>query len=382
MSMYRSAIAVSPGMGAPALMPVVKLPLVKVTHVTQTPHGPVVSGEVVEGTFVPHPDDVGHDEIGAFWKRKKKRGGVAIARKPQPRRVAKGKPKAVKWAKKNKKKARANTKRIAPKHVALPPSAVKAGDKDSSGAPGGPSASPAEGGMLTAQGRDDAAALDAADDAASLSEASPDDGGGEEAEDTNQAADDGGGEDGGDDSSDEGADDSDADVSGVDNMGSEWVGLDEIAGDDDVSGDEWVGADDIAGSAPKRKAKGPNAALVRSRGYTKKRRQPLPFTSASIAAGASAVVSVIPQTLFRGRKLVVAGAIAASFTIDDIKVGNVSQGAAAGSIPADAFGPTTTGEDNMQMDTCPPGMSITLSVTNTSGGALVFRAVIFGDSVQ
>ena len=171
----------------------------------------------------------------------------------------------------------------------------------------------------------------------------------------------------------QGSDESENTVQGERTMGgrSEWVGLDEIAGEE-IAGDDY----DVSGSA------GPNRAQVRKTGYTKYRRQYLPIASGSIAAGASATITIAPQTLFRGRKLSIPSAIAPSFLIDDLKVGNVSQGAAAGSVPAESFVSNATGEDNIQMDTASPGKTISINVTNTSGGALTFRATLFGDSVQ
>ncbi len=153
------------------------------------------------------------------------------------------------------------------------------------------------------------------------------------------------------------------------------VGWDEIAGDD-----EYVGLDEIAG-APQQQ--GPSQARVRPKGYTKARKQMIGINSAAtIAAAAQSTITVAPQTLFRGRKLIVGAALGVAFTIDDIKVGNVSQMAASGSVIADAFLPTATGQDNISMDTCPPGMSISITVTNISAGALTFRGALFGDSVQ
>ncbi len=156
----------------------------------------------------------------------------------------------------------------------------------------------------------------------------------------------------------------------------EWVGLDEIAYDDDgVSGDE------IAGS--RRRPVGPNALQVRQRGYTKGRKQPLGFASTgTVAAGASATITVPPQTLFRGRKLSVPADIAPYFTIDQLLVGNTPQFAAAGALPADSFRADATGQDNLTMDSCPPGLVITMVVTNQDSSAHQFRATLFGDSAM
>ena len=81
------------------------------------------------------------------------------------------------------------------------------------------------------------------------------------------------------------------------------------------------------------------------------------------------------------RKLLVGGSIASSFVIEDIKVGRNSQFVATGAQPAEAFKDTATG-DNVSLDTCKPGVDLTLIVTNITGAASDFRASLFGDSVE
>lgn len=379
MSLYKDAIAV-------ATVPVTRVPsvsqvqLVKVDKVIPTPHGPVVSGEIVVGEYYPPGNDVGYDgdEIGfGFFKKLGRiaKGGVKIVAKTG-KRVVKGTTRGVKWVARN--PIKAATLAVPGVATYYAAKAIKKKLK------GKGRARPAPALTATQEGQDQAAAMDAAEyGAPGAATPEPPSAPTPPVSEATESQLDSVEDDGGD-----GADDSDggSDESEVSGMGTqEWVGLDEIAGDDDVSGDEeYVGSDEIAGARrPMKRKPGPNAALVRQKGYTKKRRQPLAFNSTgTVAAGASATISVIPQTLFRGRKLVVPTAISGSFTIDDLKVGNVSQFAASGSQAAEAFSPQTTGEDNIQMDTCPPGMTLTLSVTNTSGGALQFRATLFGDSVQ
>lgn len=421
--------------------------LVKVHSTIPTPHGPVIAGEVVEAQyFAPGeatPAEVGFSfkklakKVGRGVKSVAKasgrtvksvardaktvgklavkyhpitlaaKGGFKVA-KFTGKHVAKGSKKAVRWAKKNPVKALA----IATGPLGLATYATLKGGKSVKRAlspkrkrgstvpalgpmtdDGTPASDVPPGSLLTPEGQANAASLDAEEDSARMAE--PESYPGEQNEDgdnndgppnvleppTTDDDDDDSRESQSDDD-DEGTDDDsssndeESEVSGM--ADEEWVGLDEIAGE----GDEWVGADEI-GAVAKRRGVLPNAALVRKKGYAKKRRQPLGFNSSgTVAAGASATIAVVAQTLFRGRKLVVPAAIMASFTIDDIKVGNVSQFAASGSQSAEAFGPTTTGEDNVQMDTCAPGLSIFMTVTNTSGGALQFRATLFGDSVQ
>lgn len=178
-------------------------------------------------------------------------------------------------------------------------------------------------------------------------------------------------------SEDEGSEDEDPETendqtSGEANMSrEEYIGLEEI-------GLEEIGDDDEIGATNPR----PNRVVVAKKKDRKARQQPIGFTGTALAAGSSETLTVTPQTLFRGRRLIVSSAIAANFTITDIKVGNQSQMASSGALPADAFLPTTTGEDNLTMDTCNPGIQISISVTNISGGASTFRAALFGNSVM
>jgi len=54
---------------------------------------------------------------------------------------------------------------------------------------------------------------------------------------------------------------------------------------------------------------------------------------------------------------------------------------ATGAQPAEAFKDTATGE-NVALDTCKPGVDLTLIVTNVTGAAVDFRASLFGDVVE
>lgn len=172
--------------------------------------------------------------------------------------------------------------------------------------------------------------------------------------------------------------DDDGEESVGDNMPDE-IGWDEIGDDVDsmLAGDEYVGGP-RRGAAPQ----GPNAALVRQRGFAKSREYPLGFSSVgTIAAAASSTVTAQPQTLFRPKRLVIPSSIAGSFTIQDIKVGNTSQLVASGSLPAALYSELAVGT-LQRFDTASPGIIISLAVTNTSAGALAFVAAMIGDSVQ
>ncbi|MDX2023240.1 MAG: hypothetical protein SF187_23605 [Deltaproteobacteria bacterium] len=193
------------------------------------------------------------------------------------------------------------------------------------------------------------------------------------------------------------------DIMGDDIMGDELVGVDDILGDD-IMGDYLVGAQaarrrrlrqarpavSAAAAANAKKAlmrkailakRLRNAAIVHKRGPSKSRVQPLGFSREAIAPGDTTEITARPQVLFRGRRLLVGSTIAGSFTIEDIKVGRNSQFVGTGPQPAEAFRDTATG-DNISLDTCKPGVDISITVRNITGAAADFRATLFGDVVE
>jgi hypothetical protein len=194
-----------------------------------------------------------------------------------------------------------------------------------------------------------------------------------------------------------------------DELGDELIGDvlvgDDILGDVDIMGDDLIG-DYLVGAPIKRSTKRrlqvaaarkvntsrllrqamlakrlKTAKMIHRRGPTKTRIQSIGFTRAGVPANATVEITARPQVLFRGTRLLVGGSIAASFVIEDIKVGRNSQFVATGAQPAEAFKDTATG-DNVALDTCKPGVDLTLIVTNITGAASDFRASLFGDSVE
>lgn len=132
-------------------------------------------------------------------------------------------------------------------------------------------------------------------------------------------------------------------------------------------------------SAPPR-----NAVVVQTAEPRNAQEMVLGIQSAStVAAGASEVITFRPQVLFRATRLIVPDIIAPYFTIDDIKIGNASQFAASGAVPASAFGEAVnaSGKPNLVMKTAQVSQDIVMTVTNRSGAAAQFRAALFGDSV-
>lgn len=126
----------------------------------------------------------------------------------------------------------------------------------------------------------------------------------------------------------------------------------------------------------------PGGQTLRTRAPSRAREQMLGFDSvATIAAAATASITSRPQVTFRPDRLVVAGAVAASFLINDLKIGKNSQLLAGVAVPAEAFGQTAFGV-RLKMDTAQVSQDIILNVTNISAGALRFNAVMIGPSVE
>jgi hypothetical protein len=124
-------------------------------------------------------------------------------------------------------------------------------------------------------------------------------------------------------------------------------------------------------------------ALLRNMNPTKARKQVLGMSSSStIAAAASSTITARPQTFaFKPERVFIPATIGPNFTIQDIKVGNVSQLVQSGDLPAEAFSQTSFGIE-MDMDTVQTSQDFIIQVTNISGGASTFRALILGRSAN
>jgi hypothetical protein len=119
--------------------------------------------------------------------------------------------------------------------------------------------------------------------------------------------------------------------------------------------------------------------VVREQNPTKARRLVLPMTSTGlVGAGTSATITARPQTIaFKPQRVTIPATIAPDFTIEDIKVGNKSQLAQSGSLPAEAFTQTSFGVE-MDMDTVQTSQDFVIQLTNISGANRTFRAAVFG----
>lgn len=126
-----------------------------------------------------------------------------------------------------------------------------------------------------------------------------------------------------------------------------------------------------------------NGALLRTMNPTKARKQVLGMASTgTIAAAGVASITARPQTFaFKPERVFIPATIGPDFTIQDIKVGNVSQLVQSGDLPAEAFSQTSFGVE-MDMDTVQTSQDFIIQVTNISGGARTFRALILGRSAN
>lgn len=124
-----------------------------------------------------------------------------------------------------------------------------------------------------------------------------------------------------------------------------------------------------------------NGAAVVPRVNQKARRQVSPLTATVVAGGTAANISSQPQTLFRAKRFVIPASLAPSFTVQDIKVGNVSQFPNTGDVPGEVF--AQNGFDCwVDLDTVNPAINLSVAVTNITGGSLTFRGAFVGTSVQ
>lgn len=126
-----------------------------------------------------------------------------------------------------------------------------------------------------------------------------------------------------------------------------------------------------------------SGVIVRDQPPTKARRLVLPMSSTGVVnAGTSATITARPQTIaFKPVRITIPATIGPDFTIEDIKVGNKSQLAQSGSLPAEAFVQTAFGVE-MDMDTVQTSQDFVLQLTNISGANRTFRAAIFGRSAD
>lgn len=123
--------------------------------------------------------------------------------------------------------------------------------------------------------------------------------------------------------------------------------------------------------------------VVRSEPPTQSRELVLGFDSgaAGVAALATANITANPQKVFRPERIAVNSAIAASFTLNILLIGTNNQLIGAGAVSCDTFS-TLAVATRMKMDTAQINSTITMNVTNLTGGALRFLASLIGTTVS
>ncbi len=105
------------------------------------------------------------------------------------------------------------------------------------------------------------------------------------------------------------------------------------------------------------------------------------FGPTTVNANSTAIFQAQPQLIFRGSRLIIPSTLANNFVVNDIRVGKDSQAVSANPIPAAAFSELGVGVA-LGLDTATPGILITLSVANTTGGNQTFSAALIGTSMQ
>lgn len=130
-------------------------------------------------------------------------------------------------------------------------------------------------------------------------------------------------------------------------------------------------------------AANPRQALSTPRGIVPAtdRQVPLGLGIANVAASGTAILSAVVQRPMQPRRLVLSSSGLASFIVNDIKIGSMSQLAGVDQLPAELFSDVAVGTGVLFT---PAGSGITVSVvvTNTSNGALAISGAMLGASSE
>ena len=124
-----------------------------------------------------------------------------------------------------------------------------------------------------------------------------------------------------------------------------------------------------------------NGAAVVTRGPSKSRKYAQGFCPTVINAGATVNIIVQPQVTFKGKRLFIPSDFAGAILVNDLKIGNTSQLPSSNPLPGRAFTEFAVGVEQ-DFDTAQISQQISLSVTNTSGAAVTFTAMLNGIVVQ
>ena len=127
---------------------------------------------------------------------------------------------------------------------------------------------------------------------------------------------------------------------------------------------------------------GRNAVAVKETPPTKARHWPLPFDSGTVLApGEIRPIIQNPQVVYKPTTFIVPSDTAGSFAIRDITIGQRSQFATPGALPARMFQEDST-QNDLELDTAQVSMSIIVQVENISLGPVRFLGGMKGIAVQ
>ena len=111
------------------------------------------------------------------------------------------------------------------------------------------------------------------------------------------------------------------------------------------------------------------AAAVVSRPPHKSRIYCQGFGPTGIAAGATVNIIVQPQVTFKGKRLVIPSDFAGAVSVNDLKIGNISQLPSSNPLPGRAFTEFAVGMEQ-DFDTAQISQQVSLSITNNRGAAI------------
>lgn len=195
-------------------------------------------------------------------------------------------------------------------------------------------------------------------------------------------------------------------MSGYDLVGAELMGLvagldDDFAGSIGASDDESFlqslsvsgfpyqvsgsGMTEIIGAAEARGAQKALNAIKAKKGMavvqqtpSRRRKMPLGFVPTTVAASGTATIPAAPQNIFRAERLMIPSDIAFDLGVTDLKVGNQSQFAQTGEVPAVLFSEVAI-NTGVEFDTAEVGNQVSAAVRNKDTvNDVVFTAAAVG----
>jgi hypothetical protein len=129
------------------------------------------------------------------------------------------------------------------------------------------------------------------------------------------------------------------------------------------------------------KAIDPRAVAVRRATRGKRRRLLVPIPTTVIAAATTTEISILPQRLFKTKRVSIPSNVSDDFRLGDIKIGQSSQYGAAGAVPATCMSEVAVDSD-VDFDSADIGNQILIEATNTDAvNPHTFEGVLFGTAV-